>query len=32
MVDDRLGERGEHLRRDRRRPRRQQVLLLGHPA
>ena len=30
VVDDGLGERGQHLRRHGRRPRRQQVALLGH--
>jgi hypothetical protein len=29
-VDDRLGELGEHLGRHGRRPRRQEVALLGH--
>ncbi len=32
VVDDRLGERREHLRRHGRRARRQQVPLLGHMA
>jgi hypothetical protein len=32
VVDDGLGERGEHLGRHGRRARREQVLLLGHPA
>ena len=30
MVDDRLGQRRQHLRRHRRRPRREQVALPGH--
>ena len=32
VVDDRLGKRGEHLGRHRRRPRREEIALRGHGA